>query len=354
MPVTRAAPGVAMPGARAGCLLLRYLLLLLLALSVPRDAGAAQELLIGLAMPERLAAVNPVNGVYETFRDAVHNNAGGAIRVKIHYGGALGSAASRLRQVRAGMIQMSDPALGNLATLYPDIQVFSLPYLFRDAAEAWAILDGPVGRKLTGRLKQATGIHTLGWFMTGDFSHYSSNRPITSAADLAGKKIRVLSPIDAAAVKAHGASPLPIPFNELYTALRLGIADGMAQNLWVIDTLRFYEVQKYLFLDQHRLPLALMVINAEFFDNLPLRLQGVIRRAAEQALAYNRKMMPELAPLLLQRLEAAGMTMTRPTRAERETLAGPARAAAMQYLRSKMLDSALIDEVIAARDHARR
>ena len=322
-------------------------------LAAPQICQAERELVIGLAMPEHIPAMKLVNGVYETFRDEVHNNARGEIKVEIYYGGMLGNADSRLRQVRAGIIQVSDPAIGNIAPIYPDIQVFSLPYLFQSADDAWKILDGPSGRKVADGLRRTTGIHALGWFITGDFSHYSSNQPIRKASDLAGKKIRVLSPIDAIAVKVHGGSPLPIPFNELYTALRIGVADGMQQNLWVIDTLRFYEVQKYLFLDKHRLPLAVMAMNAQFFDDLPNRLQEIIRRAAGKGVAHNRSMMKQLEPELPGRLEAAGVTITRPSAEELETLAGPALSASIDYLRGKMLDPSLMDEVISASKHVR-
>ena len=347
-------PFAAILAARMKELIYPYLCLALLALSVPQICQAEKRLIIGLAMPEHVPAMELVNGIYETFRDEVHKNANGGIKVEIYYGGRLGNADSRLRQVRAGIIHASDPAIGNLATVYPDIQVFSLPYLFRDADEAWEILDGPVGGKVANGLRRTTGIHALGWFITGDFSHYSSNQPIRNASDLAGKKIRVLSPVEAIAVKAHGGSPLPIPFNELYTALRIGVADGMEQNLWVIDTLRFYEVQKYLFLDKHRLPLAVMAMNAEFFDALPARLQGIIRGAARKGIARNRRMMKELEPKLPGRLEAAGVTITRPGAEELETLAGPALSASIDYLRGKMLDPALVDEVVSASRHAGR
>ncbi len=329
------------------------LCLLLFSLSVPQISHAEKKLVIGLAMPEHIPAMKLVNGMYETFRDEVHKNANGEIKVEIYYGGMLGNADSRLRQVRAGMIHMSDPAIGNLAPLYPDIQVFSLPYLFEDAGDAWEILDGPVGRKVAEGMRQTTGIRALGWFITGDFAHYSSSQPIKNASDLAGKKIRVLSPINAIAVRVHGGSPLPIPFNELYTALRIGVADGADLNLWVMDALRFYEVQKYLFLDKHRLPLAVMVMNAEFFDSLPGRLQEIVLSAARKGIARNRRMMKVLEPELPKRIEATGVTISRPSPEEKEILAGPALSVSIDYLRGKMLDPALIDEVVPASRHAR-
>lgn len=328
-----------------------FLFLFLVTLLSPQICHAEKNLAIGLSMPEHVPAMKLVNGMYEIFRDDIHKNAKGEIKVEIYYGSTLGNADSRLRQVRAGIIQMSDPAIGNLATLYPDIQVFSLPYLFQDIDNAWEILDGPIGGKVAGGIRQKLGIHSLGWFITGDFSHYSSNQPIINASDLSGKKIRVLSPINAIAVKVHKGSPLPIPFNELYTALRIGAADGADLNMWVIDVLKFYEVQKNLFLDKHRLPLAVMVINAEFFDGLPSNLQNIIASAAKKGIAYNRKMMKELEPKLLEKLEAAGMTITEPSPEEKEKLAKPALSASVDYLRKRMLDPTLIDDVVSASSH---
>ena len=335
------------------CMLRRNMLLLLalLALCVPPQARTEQRLIIGLSMPQHIPAMKLVNGIYETFRDEVHNNAQGEIKVEIYYGGTLGNADSRLRQVRAGIIHISDPAIGNLATLYPDIQALNLPYLFDDADTAWKILDGPVGAKIVENMRQTTGMRALGWFITGDFSHYSSNRPITGAADLAGRKIRVLTPINAIAVSVHGGSPLPIPFNELYTALRIGVADGADLNMWTMHALRFYEVQDYLFLDKHLLPLAVLLINAEFFDSLTTRLQQIVLRAADKGIAYNRNMMKQLEPQLPRRLEAAGVTIIRPSVEQRQALAGPALAASINYLRGRMLDPTLLDEVIAASNH---
>ena len=95
-----------------------------------------------------------------------------------------------------------------------------------------------------------------------------------------------------------------------------------------------------------------MVINAEFFDNLPAHLQDVILSAAKKGIAYNRRMMKELEPKLPERIEAAGMTITRPSPEEMEILSGPALSASIDYLRGKMLDPALLDEVISASNHA--
>ena len=95
-------------------------------------------------------------------------------------------------------------------------------------------------------------------------------------------------------------------------------------------------------------------MNAEFFDNRPLRLQDIMLRAAEKGIAYNRGMMKELAPVLPEKIQAAGVTVTRPSPEEREILAGSALPASIDYLRGRMLDPGLMDEVITASGHGGR
>lgn len=326
------------------------LLLLVAATSFlfPHVSYAEKKLIVGLTLPEHLPAMKLVNGIYEKFKDNVNNKANGEIKVELQYGSMLGNADSRLRQVRANIIQMSDPAIGNLAPLYADIQIFSLPYLFKDMDTAWKILDGPIGYKVANAIREKLGIRVLGWFVTGDFAHYSSNRPIEKAADLSGMKLRVLSPINAIAVEVHNGSPLPIAFNELYTALRIGAADGADLNMWIIDALKFHEVQKYLFLDKHRLPFGAMVINEAYYDALPSQLQDIISEAAKDGITYNRSKIKNLEPKLLKKLDRAGMIITRPSPEQREALAKPALSASIQYLRHKMTDPTLIDELVSA------
>jgi TRAP-type C4-dicarboxylate transport system substrate-binding protein len=161
-------------------------------------------------------------------------------------------------------------------------------------------------------------------------------------------KIRVLSPLNALAVSAHGGSPLPIPFNELYTALRIGLADGADLTMWITDALRFYEVQKYMFLDRRQLPLGVMIINEQFYQQLEPDLQDIVRAAAHKAIAFNRKMASSLESELIERLRQHGMRITIPTPDERERLAGPSLSASVGYLEEVMSDRSLITDVLAA------
>ncbi len=173
--------------------------------------SVAQTIRIGLAMPQDMAAVAYVNGMYALFKQEVEMATNGEIKVQIYYGGVLGKPDERLNQMRRNVIQMSDASDGNYATIDRDIQVFSMPYLFPSIAVAHQVLDGPVGDRVAEGLRKKTGIRVLGWWETAGFKHYSSNKPVYRPADMKGQKMRVMSAAFSIPVLAMGGSASPIP-----------------------------------------------------------------------------------------------------------------------------------------------
>ena len=115
--------------------------------------------------------------------------------VNLVYGGALGAPNDRLSQMRRGTLEMTDAADGNYATIYPDIQVLNMPFLFPTEQIAWEVLDGPFGQAMAEDIRESTGIRVLGWWESGGFKHFSANRSLESPDDMAGLKMRVLGPL---------------------------------------------------------------------------------------------------------------------------------------------------------------
>src|SRR5690606_14844020 len=134
-----------------------------------------------------------VNGMYETFKEEVEANSD--MTVDLVYAGALGAPNERLNQMRRGVIQMTDGADGNYATIHSDIQILNMPYLFPSEQTAWAVFDGPFGQKMAEQIRENTGIRVLGWWESGGFKHFSANRAIKAPTDMAGLKMRVLGPL---------------------------------------------------------------------------------------------------------------------------------------------------------------
>ena len=234
----------------------------------------AAEIKAGLMLKKDFPGAEPVNGMYELFESEVEKGSGGAITMEIVYGGALGKPNERLNQVRHGIIQMSDASDGNYASIYKDIQILSMPYLFPDEETAWKLLDGPVGTAMAEDIRAKTGIRVLGWWESGGFKHYSANRAIRTPDDMKGLKMRVMAPIFGIPVLTLGGSATPIAFPELYTSLKTGVVDGQDNAVWVFNLIKLHEVQEYLMLDGHIYAFGPLGINDAWFSALSDELQG--------------------------------------------------------------------------------
>src|ERR1700730_11071424 len=111
---------------------------------------------VALALSKDLPGIDFINGMYEVFKSDVETRTNGALTIEIIYGGALGNPISRMNQMRNGVVQMSDASDGNYATVYPDIQVLNIPYLFATEQDAWTVLDRPLWQKLAAGLPTTT------------------------------------------------------------------------------------------------------------------------------------------------------------------------------------------------------
>ena len=319
------------------------------ALTASLSTGAqAQDLKAGLMLKKGFPGAEPVNGMYEFFEAEVEKNSGGKIRMEIVYGGALGKPNERLNQVRRGIIQMSDASDGNYASIYKDIQVLSMPYLFPDEQTAWELLDGSVGSRIAEELRMKTGIRVLGWWESGGFKHYSANRAIRKPGDMKGLKMRVMAPIFGIPVLTLGGSATPIAFPELYTSLKTGVVDGQDNAVWVFNLIKLHEVQKYLMLDGHIYSFGPLGINDRWFGSLSADLQAVVLDAGKKAVAYNRRESRAAEARNIAMAKEKGVTVIPFTAEMKKKFAARVRPAAVKWLKENVDTPALVDEVIAA------
>ena len=126
-------------------------------MSMPQTADAQKNIKIGVALPKDKPGGDFINGMYERFGSEVQARTNGTLTVEIVYGGALGDPNGRMNQMQNGAIQMSDAADGNYATVYPEIGVLGIPYLFATEQNAHKVLDGPFGQKLAEDLRAKKG-----------------------------------------------------------------------------------------------------------------------------------------------------------------------------------------------------
>jgi len=309
--------------------------------------ASAENIKAGLMLKKGFPGAGPVNGMYEFFKSEIEKASGGKIKMDIVYGGALGKPNERLNQVRHGIIQMSDASEGNYASIYKDIQVLSMPYLFPDEQTAWKLLDGPIGTKMAEDIRTKTGIRVLGWWESGGFKHYSSNRAIRTPDDMKGLKMRVMAPIFGIPVLTLGGSATPIAFPELYTSLKTGVVDGQDNAVWVFNLIKLHEVQKYLMLDGHIYSFGPLGINDKWFSGLSSDLQKAILAAGKKAVAFNRKASRAAEAKNVAMAKEKGVTVIPFTKSMKKAFADRVRPAAVKWLKENVNTPALVDEVIA-------
>jgi len=306
----------------------------------------AQQITVGLSLPETIEGFDFVNGMYQTFADQVEANSD--MTVNLVFGGALGNPNDRLAQMRRGVIEMTDAADGNYASIYADIMILNMPYLFPSEQSAWAVLDGPFGQAMAEDIRERTGIRVLGWWESGGFKHFSANRAIETPADMAGLKIRVLGPLATIPVEAMGASASPVAFGELYTALSTGVVDGQDNSVSVFNLIRLYEVQSHLAMSGHVYAFGPLGISDAFFSGLPEADQQVILDAAAAAIAFNRETSRAVEASAITRAEEAGVTVLRLTDDQRDAFRQVMQPVAIDWLRANVDNPDLIEAALAA------
>ncbi len=246
----------------------------------------------------------------DKFAELVKAKSGGKMEVKIFPGGVLGGDVQVLSAVQGGTIDMTSMNSGILQGQVKEFAIVDFPFLFGDAKEADAILDGPIGKTLADKLPEKGLVH-LAYFDLGFRNVTNSKRPIRTIDDIKGLKIRVIqSPIYIDTFSALGANPVPMPFPEVYTALEQKTIDGQENPFTVIEANKFQEVQKNLAATRHIYNPQTMMISKKSWDKLTKDEQKVLLDAAREAQAYQRKFSRDAQDAALTSLKKGGMEYT--------------------------------------------
>ena len=214
--------------------------------------------------------------------EAIGRETGGEFRLEVFPESRLGPDPEMLANLRAGALEffVAGATLGDLA---PTSALPLMPFAFADSKAVFAALDGGLGERIRGELAQH-GIHAFRHGLQNGFHHLTtSTRPIHSATDLAGLKIR--SPGGAIArdfFETFGAEAGYVPFSGMYGALNERSFDGQSDPLGVVLSLKLYEVQKYLSLTRHWWSGFTLIANAGAWAALPAEIQRVVEANAEK------------------------------------------------------------------------
>ena len=248
------------------------------------------------------------------FAELIQQKTGGKVKVDVFHSASLGSDEDVLEQLQLGSTAFGAPGAGTVAKLQPALNVVEMPFLMDTWEQAWALLDGPIGKELTKDLP-AKGIRVLSFWENGFRNITNSKRPIEKPSDLEGIKIRVPNwEMSVATFKALGAAVTPMAWPEVYLALQQGVVDAQENPLTIAWGAKFYEVQKYVSMTGHQYSPLPLIMSEKIWKDLAPEFQKAIEQAAAEAGAYQRQLTVENENNLLQKFLEKGMKANTPNK----------------------------------------
>lgn len=271
---------------------------------------------IKITLGHGAAVGNPRHEASVKFAEVLKIKSNGRIDVQVAPAAQLGDDAAMVTALRTGALDMSANSQGAVANAVPEYAAFGMPFLFSNAAAAFKLLDGPLGKELADKSAEK-GLILLGTWDNGVRQMTNSKHPINKVADMKGLKIRV--PPDATLVdivKSLGAEAQQIRFAELYVALQQGVVDGQENPLVNIHASKLYEVQKHLALTNHQFQMTPFLISKRTWDRLSDADKKSVQEAAAEATVLQRKLSQEADDKLLADLKTKGVQVTTPDKNE--------------------------------------
>lgn len=290
--------------------LVTMILAIAMTLSFAAMASAGSEKTLKLATDAALEY--PTTQALSKLAELVDQKTDGRITIEIYPSSLLGDEVSYMEQLQIGTVDMAKLSIGTISGLYEDMQVFSLPFMFKNGDEMWKVLESPVGEKILNGLNDYS-IQGIGFTDNGNRNFYTT-KPITTIDDFAGMTIRVQqNNMMIRMVECLGANAVNVSANEVYSALQTGVCSGGENNINTILTESYYEVAPYVTLDSHTTGMDVICMNSDLWNELSAEDQAIFKEAMAEATAFDREIWNASIEESLKELEAKGATVYTPT-----------------------------------------
>lgn len=277
------------------------------------------------------------------FAEEVKARTNGEIEVQVFPNEQLGKETDLIKGLQLGTVDFTITG-ESLQNWTPYASLLAVPYAIRDDAHLAAVVNGPIGAKIAEEITANTKLVPLTWFARGP-RELTSNRPITTPAELDGLKMRVPNvPLFVSVWDALGAKPTPMAFSEVFTGLQSHVIDAQENPLALIRSASFNEVQKYVNLTNHVRSWIYLVAGQRTMDKLTEDQRKAIMEAAAVAQTYEHELFLADETRFRSELEAAGMTFVD---VDQAAFAEQAKAAV-----AKSLDPAVVplyEEILATK-----
>jgi tripartite ATP-independent transporter DctP family solute receptor len=278
------------------------------AVALPLGSTYAQQAEFSYKYANNLPVTHPMNIRAKEMVDAIRAETKGRVDIQVFPNNQLGSDTDMLSQLRSGALEFFTLSGLILSTLVPATSITGIGFAFADYDAVWNALDGELGAYVRAQISKA-GIVPMDRIWDNGFRQItSSSKPINTADDLKGFKIRVpVSPLWTSMFKAFEASPASINFAEVYSALQTRIVDGQENPLAIISTAKLYEVQKYCSITNHMWDGFWFLANGKAWERLPPDLRAIVAKQMNAAGMAERSDVAKLNASLQKELTEKGL-----------------------------------------------
>ncbi|MGM4916124.1 TRAP transporter substrate-binding protein [Tardiphaga sp. 813_E8_N1_3] len=221
----------------------------------------------------------------------------------------LGGEKEAIEQAQVGALQIARISVGAVGPVVDDVNVFNMPFVFRDSKHMEAVLDGEIGTELLNKItaNEKTGLVALGWMNAGSRNIYNSKRPIKSLADLKGLKIRMIgNPLFIDTMNALGGNGVAMGFDQVFSAMQTGVVDGAENNLPSFVAQNHFQVAKYFSMTEHLIIPELLVFSKASWAKLTPDDQALLKKVGREAQLEQRVLWYEAEKTALDKMKEVG------------------------------------------------
>jgi tripartite ATP-independent transporter DctP family solute receptor len=233
----------------------------------------------------------------------------GRLSVAMYPAMQLGGEKEAIEQAQVGAIAFARVSVGALGPVVDDLNVFNLPYVFRNTAHMQHVIDGAIGQELLDKVTgSGKGLVGLAWMDAGARNFYDTKKPIKNLADLKGQKIRVMgNPMFVDMAYSMGANGVPLGYDQVFTSLQTGVIDGAENNppSFVFDN--HYQVAKFYTIDEHLIVPEMLVMSKKIWDSLSKDDQALLTKFSKEAQQEERKLWDIYEKQAMEKAKAAGI-----------------------------------------------
>jgi tripartite ATP-independent transporter DctP family solute receptor len=258
-----------------------------------------------------LPATHPLSTSAMKMAAKIKTETKGRVDIQVFPYNQLGNDTDMLSQLRSGALDFMTLSPLILGSLVPQAQINGVGFAFKDYKQVWAAMDGDLGAYVRRQIAATGTIFAFDKIWDNGYRQITNSvRPIEKPEDLKGVKLRTPpGPIWVSLFKDLGASPTPLNFAEVYSALQSKVVDGQENPLAIISTAKLYEVQKYCSMTNHMWDGYWFMGNKKIFEGMPQDLQAIVTRNVAEAAALQRAEVYKLNESLANDLKAKGMAL---------------------------------------------